>query len=70
MGMTIEEINKDFLRDDVRVLWISSGVALTLNGKILTVLSAEFPGLLDKITRWCDKNSYRCTQVHDGKIWL
>jgi hypothetical protein len=69
--MTIEEMNRDWLRDDLKVLWTGRAVSLmTQDGKILTTLDASAPGLQEKIRRWCDKNNYRCTQIYDGKIWL
>jgi TusA-related sulfurtransferase len=51
------------------VLWSGQQVLLTLDGKILTVLRAT-ASVRVNIEAWCFKNSYRCTQIHDGKIWL
>ena len=66
---TIEELNADLMLDDVKVLWTGNFVQLYFGNKFLTTLEAT-ANLQDKITRWCDKNCMRCTQVHDGRIWL
>lgn len=67
--MTLDEMNLDQMRDDIKIIWCAKVILLTLAGKVLTTLSID--GVLQKkIERWCDKNNYRCTQVHDGKIWL
>jgi hypothetical protein len=63
------ELNADQQLDDLKVLWTGQTVSLMLDGKILTSLQAT-ANIQDKIAQWCLKNSYRCTQIHDGKIWL
>ena len=67
---TIEELNADFLLDDVTVLWSGTNAILLLNGKHLTYFSALEGDLVAKITRWCRKNSYRCTQIQNGRIMV
>ena len=66
---TIEELNADPMLENVYVRWMGQTVSLYAGNKMLTVLSAT-PNVLDKIVRWLDKNSYRATQIHDGRIWL
>lgn len=72
---TMEQLNADFMLDNTRVLWAGDVVALftagqgkNYLGKQLTVFTAD--NIVAKITRWCAKNNYRCTQVREGRVWL
>lgn len=63
-------LNQDSILEDVKVLWHGQYVLLlSEGGKTLTTLEADLK-VQEKILRWCQKNSYRCTQIHDGRIWL
>jgi len=65
----MDGLNADLSLDDLTILWTGSTVQLLLDGKIMTTLDAT-ANIQDKIARWCAKNHYRCTRLHDGKIWL
>ena len=67
--ITMDALNADLTLDNVDILWTGSTVQLLLDGKIMTTLDAT-ANIQDKIARWCAKNHYRCTRLHDGKIWL
>jgi hypothetical protein len=71
MQRTIEQLNSDFTLDDVKVWWQGRYVILQKqDGTVLTSLDTELPDLLGRIVRWLSKNSMRCSQIHDGRIWL
>lgn len=66
---TMEQLNADLTLDAVTVQWCGNYVTLWKDGRQLTILEVT-DDIQAKITRWCDKNHYRCPQVHDGKIWV
>jgi hypothetical protein len=70
MCRTIEEMNADLLRDDVRVQWMGQSACLFHGDKLMAVFATQAPGLIEKIVRWLNKNCYRCTQIQNGKINL
>lgn len=69
---TIEELNQDLSLKDAKIIWTGRTVSLWDKREQLAVFAADYQParLQERITRWLDKNNMRCTQIHDGKIWL
>ena len=61
----------DLTLDDSKVLWTGGTVQLfdVTMKKLLASFTAD-KHIVAKIQRWCIKNHYRCSQVHDGRVWL
>ena len=66
--MTIEDLNKRETLPDAKIQWCGSYVLLH-HGNTATSFKPT-ADLQARIFRWCAHNGYRCTQMHDGKIWL
>lgn len=66
----------DLTLEDIKVIWMGRTVLLhkygsdpkTL-GPMLTSMVAD-SNIVQKIKRWCVKNSYRCSQIQNGKVML
>ena len=69
---TLDRLNKDLSLEDVRPWWRSNRVELWDHDfkKPMAEFSTETESLQREITAWCVKNNYRCSAIHDGKIWL
>jgi hypothetical protein len=66
--MKFNELQKDLSVDDVSVHWMGESVRLHIGNKTLTTFSSE--NVVDKIRTWCVKNTYRCSAVSGGRVWL
>ena len=66
--MKFDELQKDQSVDDVQVQWCGDLVRLYRNTRTLTVLRAD--NTAEKIKRWCEKNTYRCSAIRYGRIWI
>lgn len=68
-----EKNQKDLMLDDLKVWWVGDSVVLLKGGQTMTIFSARSttgPTVAEKISRWCVKNHYRCSQVQNGKVML
>src|SRR5688572_30486827 len=65
----------DFMLDDTKVIWAGASVQLYAQpepgklGALCSVFNASTQ-TIKHIMRWCVKNSYRCSQIQNGKINL
>lgn len=66
---TMDALNRDLSLDDLKVWWTGQTVRLQQGNRVCAMFSAT-GDLQEKILRWCLKSHYRCTQLHDGRIWL
>ena len=64
------KLQNDLSVDDARVHWMGEYVRLLgARGQVLAHMTVG-TDVAGKIQRWCVKNSYRCSALRDGRVWL
>lgn len=60
----------DLSLDNIKVQWMGESVLLYKGNENLTSLSSRLPYIVERIMAYCVKNTYRCSQIQNGRIML
>lgn len=63
-----EAYQKDLTLDDLQVHWAGQVVRLLSGNTLMAHFTPH--NVIYKIKNWCVKNSYRCSQIQNGRILL